>query len=432
MTVEVTILDNGLKVVTDAMDTVETASVGVWVGVGARHESKDINGVAHLLEHMAFKGTERRSAKDIAEQIENVGGHLNAYTSRENTAYYARVLKDDVPLAVDILADILQHSIFDKDELERERAVVIQEIGQSFDTPDDIIFDMFQEMAYPRQSLGRPILGSAEIVGAMSREAISGYMRDNYYGPRMVLAAAGRVDHGALVDLAKAEFGGLPSSQPLGAEGARYGGGEGHQHRDLEQVHLVVGFDGIPYKDPDFYAVSLLSNLLGGGMSSRLFQEIREKRGLVYSIYSFSSSYADGGLFGVYAGTGEKEVEELIPVLCDEISAIGATVKEEELNRVKAQFKAGMMMALESTSARCERLGQHSLIYGHPLPLDEVLAKVEAVDIAAISRVAGRLIASRPVFTALGPVGRVEAMTPVAARFGGRGQDHSQSGGVGQ
>ncbi len=417
MTIEVTTLASGLRVVTDPVDTVETASVGVWINVGARHERKEVNGVAHLLEHMAFKGTERRSAKTIAEEIESVGGHLNACTSREYTAYFARVLKDDLPLAVDILADILQHSTFDLKELERERAVIIQEIGQAYDTPDDFVFDRFQEIAYPGQPLGRPILGSAERIGAMSREVIAGYMRENYSAPKMVLAAAGRVDHDAFVKLAQEAFRDLPRTRGCESEPARYRGGEAYEERELEQVHLVLGFAGVPYKDPDFYGLSVLSSLLGGGMSSRLFQEIREKRGLAYSIYSFTAPYVDGGLFGVYAGTGEGEVEELLSVTCEEIRNIGATVREEELARVKAQLKAGILMALESTSARCERLGQHMLVYGRPLSVEEMVERIEAVDIQAVGRVADRLTASRPTFAALGPIGRFKAMGAVEERF---------------
>ena len=417
MTIEVTTLATGLRVVTDPIDTVETASLGVWVSVGARHEREVVNGVAHMLEHMAFKGTERRSAQAIAEEIESVGGHLNACTSREYTIYFARVLKADVPLAVDILADILQHSTFDPKELERERAVVIQEIGQAFDTPDDIIFDRFLETAYPGQPLGRPILGSADRIGAMPREVISGYMRENYSAPKMVLAAAGRVEHDAFVKLAQEAFPDLPRTGGNEGEPARYRGGDAYEERELEQVHLILGFAGVPYTDPDFYVLSVLSSLLGGGMSSRLFQEIREKRGLAYSIYSFTTPYVDGGLFGVYAGTGEREVGELLSVMCDEIRNIGATVKEQELARVRAQIKAGILMALESTSARCERLGQQMLIYGRPLSVEEIVERIEAVDLEAIGRVADRLTASRPTFAALGPISRVKAMGAIEERF---------------
>jgi predicted Zn-dependent peptidase len=319
MTVRVTTLENGMRVLTDVMASVETVSIGVWVDVGTRHEPAEINGVAHLLEHMAFKGTERRSALDIAEEIEAVGGHLNAYTSREHTAYYAKVLKEDTALAVDILADILQHSVFDPKELERERTVILQEIGQAIDTPDDIIFDLFQERAFPEQAMGRPVLGRAEIIRRIDRDTVASYMRRHYAAPGMLLAAAGNVDHDKLVAMARRAFSQLPLERVARHEPARYQGGDLREPRDLEQVHVVLGFTGFPYGDADYYAASVVSSALGGGMSSRLFQEIREKRGLVYSIYSFTHAYSDGGLFGVYAGTGEEEVEELMPVLCQEI-----------------------------------------------------------------------------------------------------------------
>ena len=279
MSPRVTVLDNGLRVATQAMDSVESASLGVWVGAGTRDEEPEINGVAHLLEHMAFKGTERRSALAIAEEIEAVGGHLNAYTSRENTAYYARVLKDDAPLALDIISDILQHSVLDPEELSRERTVVLQEIGQAADTPDDIIFDHFQATAFPDQALGRPVLGTAEIVGGMQRQRLADFMSSHYGGDRLVVAAAGNVDHDALVEQAAWAFDSLPEIAPVAAEPASYSGGEFRESRDLEQLHLVFGFAGVGHQDPDMYAESVLSNLLGGGMSSRLFQEIRGEAG---------------------------------------------------------------------------------------------------------------------------------------------------------
>jgi predicted Zn-dependent peptidase len=370
-----------------------------------------------MLEHMAFKGTKRRSARGIAEEIEAVGGSLNAYTSRENTAYFARVLKDDVPLSIDILADILQHSTFDNEELTRERAVVIQEIGQSFDTPDDLVFDHFQEVAYPDQPLGRSILGSAERIGGMSRDTIASYMNHNYTAPGMILAAAGRIDHDAIVAQAQSLFGELGRRDGPPAPPAVYRGGERIEQRDLEQTHIVLGFDGVPYGDPDYYAVSILSYLLGGGMSSRLFQEIREKRGLVYSIYAFSSSYADGGSFGVYAGTGEHEAAELVPVLCDELNKVTVAVTPEELARTKAQIKAGILMSLESTSSRCERLAQHMFVHGRPLTTEEIIAKIDAVDEAAVAGAARRMIASAPTFAALGPTAGLKGIGPIASRF---------------
>lgn len=418
MTVTVTKLANGLTVATDVLAGIETAAIGVWVGVGARHEAADVNGVSHMLEHMAFKGTRRRTAQALVEEVENVGGQINAYTSRETTAYYLRVLAADVPMAVDILADILQNPTFDPDELERERAVIIQEIGQCEDTPDDVIFDHFQEAAYPSQALGRPILGSHDLVSGMTRESIAGYMAGHYGADRMVLSAAGKVDHAALVKLAEQSFGGLPRLGRPSPDPARYSGGERLHDRDLEQVHVVLGFDGISYDDPDHYTMSVLSSLLGGGMSSRLFQEVREKRGLVYSIYTFATTYRDGGILGVYAGTGVDEIPKLMPVLADELRKAGDTVTTEELQRVKAQLKAGLLMALENTRSRAERLAQQMLVYGRPIPTGEIMARIDAVDAAALSRVAGKIFRARPTLAALGHVGGFARLPSFAQSLG--------------
>ncbi|WP_434618243.1 M16 family metallopeptidase [Azospirillum sp. B2RO_4] len=415
--IRVTTLPNGLRVATDTMPDVQSVSLGCWVGVGTRNEAASVNGVAHLVEHMLFKGTRRRSAFRISEEIENVGGQLNAYTTREQTAYYAKVLHEDAPLALDILSDMIQHSTLDAEELVRERTVVLQEIGQSADTPDDIIFDHFQSTAYPGQAIGRPVLGSAEIVGALPREALVDYIAGHYGAPGMVLSAAGRIEHDRMVDLAMKAFGDLPSGAPPKPESASYTGGDFREDRDLEQMHLVLGFDGVGVHDPDFYAHSVLSTLLGGGMSSRLFQEVREKRGLVYSIYTFTGGYHDGGLFGVYAGTGEDEVAELVPVVCDEIAKVGADVTEDEVARARAQLKAGTLMALESTMSRCEQLGQQILIYDRPVPVEEIVAKIDGVDRDAVVKAASRLRASRPTVAALGPIAKLESYDRIAERL---------------
>lgn len=417
MTVRVTTLANGLRVATDRIGTVESATVGVWCDVGTRDEPAPVNGVAHLLEHMVFKGTRRRSAAAIAEEIENVGGHMNAYTARELTAYYARVLKDDLPLAVDLIADILQDSLFDPQELRRERAVVLQEIGQANDTPDDIIFDHFQAAAFPRQGVGRPVLGRATVVRRLGRDSVTAFLAAHYAPQKLVLAAAGNVDHDRLVALAGQKFDRLPGPTNRTREPARYRGGEYREKRALDQIHLVLGFEGLSHHDPDFYPLQVLSTLLGGGMSSRLFQEVREKRGLVYSIYTFSGSLRDGGLFGIYAGTGEKQVAELLPIVADEIGKVAAQVTDEEVARARAQLKAGTLMALESMSARCEQLAQQLIVFGRPIPTGEVVAKIEAVDAASVSRVMRRLAASPPTFAALGPVGRIESYAAIAARL---------------
>jgi len=366
---------------------------------------------------MAFKGTERRSALAIAEEIEAVGGHLNAYTSRESTAYYAKMLKEDVPLALDILSDILQNSTFEPEEIERERAVILQEIGQANDTPDDIVFDHFQERAYPDQAMGRPVLGRPEIIRNIERETVIGYLREHYGARRMVLAAAGNLDHDRIAKLADNLLGSFLAERPVTTEPASYTGGDRREQRDLEQLHLVLGFPGVVLGGPDYYAACVLSTAFGGGMSSRLFQEIREKRGLVYAIHSFVHGYRDGGLFGIYAGTGEAEAAELLPAICTEIVRLEDGLTPVELNRAKTQMKAGLLMSLESTSARCEQLAQHLLIHGTPFDPLEIVGRVEAVDDAAIRRVVARWRSAPPTLAALGPLSGLEEFDRVRDRF---------------
>ena len=419
MSVELTTLANGLRIATAPNPQFESAAIGVWVDAGARHETREINGVAHLLEHMAFKGTESRSAQKIAEEIEAVGGHLNAYTSREHTAYYARVLKADAPLALNILADILQRSVFAEDELARERAVVVQEIGQAEDTPDDIIFDHLQAEAFPEQPLGWSILGPADGVSAMPRDALKGFMGRHYRAQNMVVAAAGAVRHDDVVRLVEAQFSGLQAAEPRGLAPARWRGGERREDRDLEQVHFALGLPSVAYGDPDFYASQIFSTLLGGGMSSRLFQEAREKRGLCYSIFSFASSFVDGGMFGVYAGTGADEIDQLAEVVVAEFLKAAEDAREDEVARARAQLKAGTLMSLESSSSRIEQLGRQMLIYGRPLAIAEIVASIDAVDAAAVRRVARRIAgAGKPTVAALGPSALLAPYDRLAARLG--------------
>ena len=415
--IRVSRLPSGLTVVTERMDRVETVSFGAYVAAGTRHETAAENGVSHFLEHMAFKGTERRSAAAIAEEIEAVGGHINAYTAREQTAFYVKVLKDDTALGADIIGDILTHSAFDRDELERERGVILQEIGQANDTPDDIIFDHFQETAYPGQPMGRPVLGTEEIIRGLPREALVGYMRRHYTTANTVVAAAGNLDHDHVLDLVQRHFADLPSEAVAAAEAGLYGGGEFCEPRDLDQVHIVLGFPSVSYADPDYYPTMLLSTLLGGGMSSRLFQEVREKRGLVYSVYSFTSPAMDGGLFGIYAGTGESEAAELMPVTLEELCRVQGDVTEAELGRARAQVKAGLLMSLESTGSRCEQLARQIQVFGRVIPTAETVAKINAVTIPDVQRAAGRLFRSAPTLAVLGPAGRVPSLPSIADRL---------------
>ncbi len=415
--IRVTTLPSGLTVVTEQMDRVETISLGAYVASGTRNEEAAQNGVSHFLEHMAFKGTERRTAAQIAEEVENVGGHINAYTAREQTAYYVKMLKEDLDLGADIIGDILTHSTFAPDEVERERGVILQEIGQANDTPDDIIFDHFQEAAYPSQPMGRPVLGTEEIIRGLSRAEIAGYMRRHYAAGNVVVAAAGKLEHDRVVDLVARHFADLPSDMPAPVEAGRYGGGEFREERDLDQVHIVLGFPSVGYKDPDYYPALLLSGLLGGGMSSRLFQEIREKRGLVYSIYSFAAPYMETGLFGIYAGTGESEAAELVPVTLEELHRVQLDANEPELRRARAQVKASLLMSMESTGSRCEQLSRQMQVFGRIIPTAETVAKLDAVTVEDVRRAAARIFRGTPTLAAMGPAQSVPSLSDISMRL---------------
>ena len=411
--IQLTRLPSGLTVVTERMDRVETVSIGAYVATGSRNESEEENGVSHFLEHMAFKGTTTRSAAQIAEEVEAVGGHINAYTAREQTAYYVKMLKEDTALGFDIIGDILTHSAFEPEELERERGVILQEIGQANDTPDDIIFDHFQTIAYPNQALGRPVLGSEEGIRNMPRSVLTGYMRRNYTNNNVVVAATGKLRHEEILDLVQTHFGDLPGNPPPPHAGAIYQGGEFREERDLDQVHVVLGFPSVGYGDPDYYPTIMLSTLLGGGMSSRLFQEIREKRGLVYSIYSFASPFRDGGLFGIYAGTGESEAAELMPVMLEEVGKVQNHITDPELGRARAQLKASLLMSLESTGSRCEQLARQIQTFGRVIPLEEVLGKINAVTEADIRRTAARHFRAAPTLATVGPSAQVPTLASI-------------------
>ena len=418
MTGRVTKLENGLRVVTDVMAHVETVTIGVWTDVGSRHEQPEQNGLSHMLEHMAFKGTAERSARDIAEVVENVGGYLNAYTSREHTTYYARILKDDIDLGLSVLADILQHSVFDPQELERERGVVIQEIGQANDTPDDIVFDYFQEAAFPDQAVGRPILGTVDLVQGFARDDLAEYMSDHYKAEQMVVVASGNFDPDRFIARVEQEFSDLKHARQVTRDSAHYHGGLQSRHRDLEQVNLLIGFEGIAFEDPDFYAAQIMSMILGGGMSSRLFQEIREKRGLVYSIYSFMQSYIDGGSFAIHAGTGAEQIAELIPVVASEMHKLSAAVSGREVMRACAQMKAGLLMSLESTTSRMEQLGRQMMVFGRPVPHAEIIEKIDQVDEFAVMRYMDRMLSdSKLSLAAVGPLDHLEDYDKIATYF---------------
>ncbi|MGD0419772.1 MAG: pitrilysin family protein [Xanthobacteraceae bacterium] len=389
MSVAVTTLKSGVNVVTDTMPHLETASLGVWINSGSRDERSDEHGISHFLEHMAFKGTRRRSARQIAEEIEAVGGDLNAATSAESTAYYARVLKADVPLALDVLADILSEPAFDPDELVREQNVIVQEIGAVADTPDDLVFEHLQGIAFPEQPLGRSILGTAKTVRSFDEAKLRDYLAQHYRGPDVFIAAAGAVDHAAVVAEVERRFAGFNGPAGPMPEPARFGGGTHVEKRELEQVHIALALPGVAQQDPTLYSLQMFSNAVGGGMSSRLFQEAREKRGLCYSIYSFHAPYSDVGMFGLYAGTDAADTSELMRLIVDEIANAAETLSEAEIARAKAQMKAGLLMALESSGDRIGQLARQMIAWGRPIPLDELIERVDSVTVES-ARAAGR------------------------------------------
>lgn len=403
MTTKITTLANGLCVVSDHMAHLETSSLGVWVATGARHEAATEHGISHLLEHMAFKGTGHRTARAIAEEIESVGGELNAATSLESTAYFARILKGDEGVALEIIADILQNSRFDENDLEREREVILQEIAATRDSPDDIGYDILQEVAFPEQAVGRAILGTEASVKSFDRAKLNAFLTRHYVPERMIVSAAGAVHHDRLVRHVEALFDGLSRGGERGREEARYVGGVGFSQRRFEQSHLMLGFEGPSYHADDFFAAQVFSGLIGGGMSSRLFQEVREKRGLCYSIYSSAWALADCGLFSIHAATGTDMMTELSEVVAKELVEVavkGAT--PAEIERAKAQLKAGLLMGLESSSARAEQMARHIMGYGRVIPADEIIRRVDAVGANEVKAFARQLIAGKPSVVVVG------------------------------
>ena len=402
MTTTVSRLSNGMRVVSHEMPHLGTVALGVWVASGARHESAAEHGISHLLEHMAFKGTSRRTARDIAEEIEHVGGDLNAATSLDTTCYYARVLKDDVGVALDIVADIIQNALYSTEELEREREVILQEIASTRDSPDDTVYDLFQDAAFPGQALGRPILGTPESVTGFSSDQLRAFLTSRYRAGSMVLSAAGNITHAALVKQAEALFGGLPTGETPLAANALYVGGERHSSRPFEQAHVVLGYRGLAYNDPAFYAAQVYSGLLGGGMSSRLFQEVREKRGLCYSIYSSAWGLADTGLLSVHASTGPETLCELVDVVRQELArTVSEKPDEREILRAKAQLKTGLLMSLESSASRAEQMARQLLAFGRLLTLDELIERVDAVTAEGVRETAERLVTGSQMAIAL-------------------------------
>ncbi|SDW93584.1 M16 family metallopeptidase [Roseicitreum antarcticum] len=418
MTCRLTTLPNGFRIVTEHMPGLASAAVGVWVNAGARHERADQNGVAHFLEHMAFKGTARRSALQIAEEIEDVGGYINAYTSREMTAYYARVLAADVPLALDVIADIVLNPAFEPREVEVERGVILQEIGQALDTPDDVIFDWLQEAAYPAQAIGRPILGPSERVSSFGETDLRGFVAQHYGPGQMILAASGAVDHDRLVALAEGYFAHLSPIPQAVADAARFTTGERREVKSLEQAHFALAFEAPGYRDPDFYAAQVFTGALGGGMSSRLFQKLREEHGLCYTIFAQTGAYADTGMMTIYAGTGAGELTQLSHLTMDEMKRAAEDMSEAEVARARAQMKAGLLMGLESPSSRAERLARLLSIWGRVPDVSEAVARIDAVSVADVRGFAASMLHDgRAALALYGPVADAPRLSDLHARL---------------
>jgi len=417
VSVEFHTLSNGFRIVTENMPSLESASLGIWVTAGGRHERVLQNGIAHFLEHMAFKGTETRSALEIAEAIEDVGGFINAYTSREMTAYYVRVLGQDVGLGLDVISDILLNPVFDPKEIEVERGVILQEIGQSLDTPDDVVFDWLQEASYPKQSIGRTILGPAERVKSFNRDDLQGFVAERYGPSQMILSAAGAVDHDTIVREAERLFGHLADRPSAAVDLARFTGGEKREVKDLEQAHFTLSLEGPDYRDPEIYTAQIFASAFGGGMSSRLFQEVREKRGLCYSIFAQAGAFADSGMMTIYAGTSGEQLGELATLTVDEIKRAADDMSDAEVERARAQMKAGLLMGLESPANRAERLARLVAIWDRVPPLAETVALIDAVDTRKVRDFAGGLAGANAAMALYGPVQDAPTLTDLKARL---------------
>jgi predicted Zn-dependent peptidase len=417
--VDITRLSNGLTVATERMPEIATATLGVWVGTGSRHEQAHEHGLSHLIEHMAFKGTARRSARQIAEDIENVGGDINAATSVEYTSYTARVLGENVDVALDVLGDILINSVFDEAELAREKGVILQEYAAVEDTPDDLIYDAFMETAFTGQPVGRPILGTPDTIKSFDAETIRTFLAREYIPAKMVLAAAGDVDHTQIVDAAERLFGSMPAADIVPPQSGAYTGGERRISRKLEQANIVLGLPGLSFKDPGYYGAHLFAHILGGGLTSRLWHEVRETRGLAYSIDSFHWPFSDCGLFGIGAGTAGADVKNLMDVTLACTRQATQDISEIEMVRAKAQMKVALLTALETPGGRLERVARQLLSWGRIVGSDEIVKKVDALDQDHVREAGRKLLEGQPTLSAIGPIKGLPSLEKIAAGLRG-------------
>lgn len=408
MTIRMTTLPNGLRIVTDSAHDIESIAVGVWVGVGTRHEDLSQNGIAHMLEHMVFKGTPTRTAKQISDMIEDAGGHFNAYTGRELTAYYVRILDDYLDLSLEVLADILQRPSFPDDEIVRERAVISQEIKMYEDTPEDLIFDHALQHAFPDQSVGASGLGSVEIINRITGDDLRTYIGTHYIPRNIVISGAGNIDHDEFVQKICSYFDvfcgqNSPDHVP-GFVPARYAPSPSLRKKDIEQAHVIVAVKGLSRLDPRYQAQRLLSGILGGGTSSRLWQEVREKRGLVYSIHTMAESFSDCGLFGFYAGTGPEELKELIPLAMEELRKVQTEITEQELDRAKMQITSGLRMSREKMLTRADQQGRYILQHGKIFEIAKTVEDIRKVSAQDVMNLARDLFAGDLLVAGLGPI----------------------------
>ena len=403
MKVNYEVLESGLTIVTDQMD-VQSTSIGVWIGSGSCKEELNECGIAHMLEHMAFKGTVDRNAEEIAREIEDVGGDINAYTSKEVTAYYLKVLHENSDLGIDILADIIKNSTLPDEEIERERGVILSEIGQSFDAPDDRVFENFTATAFSDQSIGRPILGTRATVSNFQRSDLQDFFSSHYGLKNMVVVASGNVNEKFFLESVKDKFSDIKhKAKPKHLEAKWIGGFKG-EDRDLEQTQLVFGIEGLNNIDVDRYALRALAIILGGGMSSRLFQELREKRGLCYSIFSFTQMQSSSGVFGFYAGTSPKDGNQLLEASLCEWNKLKGSISEDEVLRAKAQMRSGFIMGQESTGSRAEYLAKNILTFGKLKSTEQVLREIDKVSVNSVEEVIARIFSvSKPVLSVIGP-----------------------------
>lgn len=388
------------------MPGVRSATVGFWVGVGSRDEPEEVGGVTHFLEHLLFKGTDTRSALEIAEAMDAVGGDLNAFTTKEFTCYYARTLDDDLPLALDILTDITCNPAFPEDEIDIERGVILEEIRAHEDDPADVAHELFYSALWPGHALGRPILGEAEVVASMPRSTIAGYFRGHYLPENMVVSAAGNIDHEILVRRVEDAFGSMAGGRAVRAETPESSEiTVAINERQSEQAHLVYGMPAIGHRDPDRYALTVMNHVLGGSMSSRLFQEIREKRGLAYSVYSYRSYYDETGTFGVYVGTRPDQAGEVIELVIGELDKMSSGgVTSDELERAKGHVRGALALSNEDSGARMSRIGRGELVADELLTIADLVDAVDAVSQDDIARVTDRVVGNaRRVLAVVGP-----------------------------